>query len=37
VFSIIGVHVIGMDALVLVVGDKVDRIGRVPSVAGASS
>jgi MFS family permease len=35
VFPIIGAHVLGMYALVLVVGDVVDRIGRPPSlVAG---
>jgi MFS family permease len=34
VFPIIGVHVIGMYALVIVVGDVVDRIGRSRSLAG---
>ncbi len=34
VFPIIGAHVLGMYALVLVVGDVVDRIGRTPSLAG---
>jgi MFS family permease len=34
VFPIIGVHVIGMYALVIVMGDLVDRIARVPSLAG---
>jgi MFS family permease len=34
VFPIIGAHVIGMYALVLIVGDVVDRIGRVRSLAG---
>jgi MFS family permease len=34
VFPIIGVHVIGMYALVIVVGDLVDRIGRTESLAG---
>jgi MFS family permease len=34
VFPIIGAHVIGMYALVLVVGDLVDRIGRVRSLSG---
>jgi MFS family permease len=34
VFPIIGAHVIGMYALVIVIGDVVDRIGRTPSLAG---
>jgi MFS family permease len=34
VFPIIGAHVLGMYALVLVVGSLIDRIGRVPSLAG---
>ena len=34
VFPIIGAHVVGMYALVLVVGALVDRIGRVPSLSG---
>ena len=34
VFPIIGAHVIGMYALVLVVGDVVDRIGRVRALSG---
>jgi MFS family permease len=34
VFPIIGAHVLGMYALVLVVGSVIDRIGRVPSLAG---
>jgi MFS family permease len=34
VFPIIGAHVIGMYALVLVVGGVVDRIGRRPSLIG---
>ncbi len=34
VFPIIAAHVVGMYALVLVVGDVVDRIGRTPSLAG---
>jgi MFS family permease len=34
VFPIIGVHVIGMYAFVIVVGGLVDRIGRTPSLAG---
>ena len=33
VFPIIGAHVVGMYALVIVVGDLIDRIGRTP-VAG---
>jgi MFS family permease len=33
VFPIIGAHVLGMYALVLVVGDVIDRIGRTPSLA----
>jgi MFS family permease len=33
VFPIIGAHVFGMYALVLVVGDLIDRIGRTPSLA----
>jgi len=35
VFPIIGVHVVGMYALVIVVGDVIDRIGRTPSLSGA--
>src|SRR3954471_6664369 len=34
VFPIIGAHVIGMYALVIVVGDLIDRIGRTTSLAG---
>ncbi len=34
VFPIIGAHVLGMYGLVLVVGDLIDRIGRVPALAG---
>jgi MFS family permease len=34
VFPIIGAHVIGMYALVIVVGDLIDRIGRTPALAG---
>jgi MFS family permease len=34
VFPIIGAHVIGMYALVLVIGDVIDRIGRTPALAG---
>jgi MFS family permease len=34
VFPIIGAHVIGMYALVLVVGDVIDRIGRSPALVG---
>jgi MFS family permease len=34
VFPIMGVHVIGMYAFVIVVGGLVDRIGRTPSLAG---
>ncbi len=34
VFPIIGAHVVGMYALVIVVGDLVDKIGRRPSLAG---
>jgi predicted MFS family arabinose efflux permease len=34
VFPIIGAHVIGMYALVIVVGDIIDRIGRTPALAG---
>jgi MFS family permease len=33
VFPIIGAHVIGMYALVIVIGDFIDRIGRTPSLA----
>ena len=33
VFPIIGAHVVGMYALVIVVGDVIDRIGRRPSLA----
>jgi MFS family permease len=34
VFPIIGAHVLGMYALVLVVGSLIDRIGRTPALAG---
>jgi MFS family permease len=34
VFPIIGAHVLGMYALVLVVGSVIDRIGRTPALAG---
>jgi MFS family permease len=34
VFPIIGAHVIGMYALVIVIGDLIDRIGRTVSLAG---
>jgi len=34
VFPIIGAHVFGMFALVLVVGDLIDRIGRQPALVG---
>ncbi len=34
VFPIIGAHVVGMYALVIVIGDLIDRIGRTPSLAG---
>jgi predicted MFS family arabinose efflux permease len=34
VFPIIGAHVVGMYALVIVIGDFIDRIGRSPSLAG---
>jgi MFS family permease len=34
VFPIIGVHVVGMYALVIVVGDVIDRIGRTRSLSG---
>ena len=34
VFPIIGAHVMGMYALVLVVGTLIDRIGRLPALAG---
>jgi MFS family permease len=34
VFPIIGAHVMGMYALVIVVGDVIDRIGRRPSLSG---
>ena len=34
VFPIIGAHVLGMYALVLVVGTLIDRIGRMPALAG---
>ncbi|MGH2968538.1 MAG: MFS transporter, partial [Solirubrobacteraceae bacterium] len=34
VFPIIGAHVIGMYALVLVIGELIDRIGRTPALAG---
>jgi MFS family permease len=34
VFPIIAAHVVGMYALVIVVGDAIDRIGRTPALAG---
>ncbi|MGN6378844.1 MAG: MFS transporter, partial [Gaiellales bacterium] len=34
VFPIVGAHVLGMYALVLVVGAMIDRIGRTPALAG---
>jgi MFS family permease len=34
VFPIIGAHVMGMYALVLVIGSLIDRIGRTPALAG---
>jgi MFS family permease len=34
VFPIIGVHMVGMYALVIVVGDVIDRIGRTLSLSG---
>ena len=34
VFPIIGAHVMGMYALVLVVGEVIDRIGRTPALSG---
>jgi MFS family permease len=34
VFPIIGAHVIGMYALVIVIGDVIDRIGRRPALSG---
>jgi MFS family permease len=34
VFPIIGAHVVGMYALVLVVGDLIDRVGRMPALVG---
>jgi predicted MFS family arabinose efflux permease len=34
VFPIIGAHVVGMYAFVIVIGDFIDRIGRAPSLAG---
>jgi MFS family permease len=34
VFPIIGAHVIGMYALVLVIGSLIDRIGRTPALSG---
>ena len=34
VFPIIGAHVLGMYALVLVVGDVIDRLGRPPALVG---
>jgi MFS family permease len=34
VFPIIGAHVVGMYALVIVIGDVIDRIGRTPALAG---
>ena len=33
-FPIIGAHVIGMYALVLVIGEVIDRIGRTPALSG---
>jgi MFS family permease len=33
VFPIIGAHVLGMYALVIVIGTLIDRIGRVPAIA----
>ena len=37
VFPIIGAHVLGMYALVLFVGDLIDRIGRPPALVGGLS
>ncbi len=34
VFPIIGAHVVGMYALVIVIGDLIDRIGRTPALGG---
>jgi MFS family permease len=34
VFPIVGAHVVGMYALVIVVGDLIDRIGRTTSLSG---
>jgi MFS family permease len=34
VFPIIGAHVVGMYALVIVIGDVIDRIGRRPALSG---
>src|SRR3954468_10277259 len=34
VFPIIGAHVMGMYALVLVIGELIDRVGRTPALAG---
>jgi MFS family permease len=34
VFPIIGAHIVGMYALVLVVGDLIDRVGRMPALVG---
>ena len=34
VFPIIGAHVLGMYALILVIGSLIDRIGRTPALAG---
>ena len=34
VFPIIGAHVLGMYALVLVIGTLIDRVGRMPALAG---
>jgi MFS family permease len=34
VFPIIGAHIVGMYALVIVIGDLIDRIGRTTSLAG---
>ena len=36
-FPIIGAHVLGMYALVLVIGALIDRIGRTPALAAGSS
>ena len=34
VFPVIGAHVLGMYALVIIIGTLIDRIGRVPAIAG---